>query len=82
MQEICSFQRLKFHYTFCYLQVGRKRAPNFDADRRQLVFLVFEKYEREKLRLNRSAYAAVCFGVHKMLSVKTSKSDMLHALQI
>ncbi len=36
-----------------YLDVGRKRAPNFNADTRREVYPIFERYEREKLRLNR-----------------------------
>lgn len=34
-------------------QVGRKRAPNFTSESRQQVYPIFERYEREKLRLNR-----------------------------
>ena len=36
-----------------YLDVGKKRAPNFTADTRRQVYPIFERYEREKLRLNR-----------------------------
>jgi hypothetical protein len=31
-----------------YLEIGRKRAPNFDQDSRQLVFQIFLAYERVK----------------------------------
>lgn len=31
-----------------YLEVGRKRAPNFSKDTRRLVYSVYLKYEREK----------------------------------
>ena len=36
-----------------YLEVGRKRAPNFTADTRRQVFKIFLQYEREKTRLLR-----------------------------
>ena len=31
-----------------YLEVGRKRAPNFDQDSRRVVYQVYEAYERKK----------------------------------
>ena len=36
-----------------YLEVGRKRAPNFTADTRRQVFDVFLQYERDKVRFQR-----------------------------
>lgn len=62
LQEICSFLKGSAEAMDSpdgklslesYLEVGRKRAPNFTADTRHEVYPVFEKYEREKLRLNR-----------------------------
>ncbi len=62
MQEICSFLKGSSEAMDSpdgklsldsYLEVGRKRAPNFTADTRSEVYPIFEKYEREKLRLNR-----------------------------
>lgn len=35
-----------------YLEVGRKRAPNFSGDTRRLVYGVFLQYEREKARMH------------------------------
>jgi len=62
VQEICSFLKGSAEAMDSpdgklsldsYLEVGRKRAPNFTADTRREVYPIFEKYEREKLRLNR-----------------------------
>lgn len=62
MQEICSFLKGSAEAMDSpggklslqgYLDVGRKRAPNFNADTRREVYPIFERYEREKLRLNR-----------------------------
>ncbi len=62
VQEICSFLKGSSEAMDSpdgklsldsYLEVGRKRAPNFTADTRREVYPLFEKYEREKLRLNR-----------------------------
>ena len=62
LQEICSFLKGSAEAMDSpggrlilqgYLDVGRKRAPNFDADTRCEVYPIFERYEREKLRLNR-----------------------------
>ncbi len=62
VQEICSFLKGSSEAMDSpdgklsldsYLEVGRKRAPNFTADTRREVYPIFEKYEREKLRLNR-----------------------------
>jgi hypothetical protein len=64
MQEICSFLKGSAEAIDSpggrltlqgYLEVGRKRAPNFNADTRREVYPIFERYEREKLRLNRQA---------------------------
>ena len=46
------------------LQVGRKRAPTFNADTRQLVYPIFERYEREKLRRNRYKHATCAVMLH------------------
>ena len=54
----CSVTELTGPYAA--LQVGRKRAPNFTAESRQQVFPIFERYEREKLRLNRYNAQASC----------------------
>ena len=62
VQEICSFLKGSSEAMDSpdgklsldsYLEVGRKRAPNFTADTRREVYPIFAKYEREKLRLNR-----------------------------
>ena len=62
VQEVCSFLKGSSEAMDSpdgklsldsYLEVGRKRAPNFTADTRREVYPIFAKYEREKLRLNR-----------------------------
>ncbi len=62
VQEICSFLKGSAEAMDSpdgtlslerYLDIGRKRAPNFTADTRHEVYPIFERYEREKLRLNR-----------------------------
>ena len=64
LQEICSFLKGSSEAMDSpggrltlqgYLDVGRKRAPKFNADTRREVYPIFERYEREKLRLNRQA---------------------------
>ena len=35
-----------------YLDVGRKRAPNFSGDTRRLVYSAFLQYEKEKARMH------------------------------
>ena len=46
-----------------YLEVGRKRAPNFDADSRRMVFEVAEAYRRVKQQRGR------CVPVQTLLLV-------------
>ena len=81
LQEICSFLKGSSEAMDSpggrltlqgYLDVGRKRAPNFSADTRREVYPIFERYEREKLRLNRQAFSltlAQC--LHMFLTPKT-----------
>ncbi len=81
MQEICSFLKGSSEAmdSPCgrltlqgYLEVGRKRAPNFNADTRREVYPIFERYEREKLRLNRQALSLISVQhSHTLLTLAT-----------
>ncbi|KAA6421340.1 MAG: hypothetical protein FRX49_08618 [Trebouxia sp. A1-2] len=75
-QEICSFLKGSSEAMDSpdgklsldsYLEVGRKRAPNFTADTRREVYPIFEKYEREKLRLNRYDHMDLLFHIYRSL---------------
>ena len=75
MQEICSFLKGSSEAMDSpdgklsldsYLEVGRKRAPNFTADTRREVYPIFEKYEREKLRLNRCVSIDLCSAYQQL----------------
>ncbi|DBB04235.1 TPA: hypothetical protein ACH3X1_013259 [Trebouxia sp. C0004] len=75
-QEICSFLKGSSEAMDSpdgklsldsYLEVGRKRAPNFTADTRSEVYPIFEKYEREKLRLNRYDHMDLLFHIYRSL---------------
>ncbi len=83
MQEICSFLKGSAEAMDSpggrltlqgYLDVGRKRAPNFNADTRREVYPIFERYEREKLRLNRQALSLTSAQRLHMVSTLTTQT--------
>eukprot|EP00887_Chlorella_sp_A99_P006107 scaffold22.g6107.t1 len=63
-----------------YLEVGRKRAPNFDADSRRVVFRIYETYERVKRQRWRYDNADVVAHVYRQLAADGYAGAPIHNL--
>ncbi|PSC76135.1 TPR and ankyrin repeat-containing 1-like isoform A [Micractinium conductrix] len=63
-----------------YLEVGRKRAPNFDADSRRMVFEVAEAYRRVKQQRGRYDNADVVAHVYRHLASSGYQGVPIHSL--
>lgn len=61
-----------------YLEVGRKRAPNFTTESRQQVYPIFERYEREKLRQNRYDHMDLLFHIFRSLKLSGYQGVPIH----
>ncbi|DBA81851.1 TPA: hypothetical protein ACH3X1_007570 [Trebouxia sp. C0004] len=86
-QEICSFLKGSAEAMDSpggrltlqgYLDVGRKRAHNFNADTRREVYPIFERYEREKLRLNRYDHMDLLFHIYHSLKTNGYQGVPIH----
>ncbi|KAL0051259.1 hypothetical protein WJX82_004398 [Trebouxia sp. C0006] len=86
-QEICSFLKGSSEAMDSpggrltlqgYLDVGRKRAPKFNADTRREVYPIFERYEREKLRLNRYDHMDLLFHIYHSLKTNGYQGVPIH----
>ncbi|KAK9807285.1 hypothetical protein WJX73_007725 [Symbiochloris irregularis] len=63
-----------------YLEVGRKRAPNFKGDTRRIVYRVYEQYEREKTRSQRYDNMDLVSHIYRALKAEGYRGTPIHNL--